>query len=131
MNSPFCVRGISFLDVVKAKAHEAGRVFEFEVVVERGGHSTYMLIMDADKHRIDAYWGMLEKMGCTYESSHIDLSFGRRPLYSVDVPPSADIYEVYDFLERGANDKVWLFQEGYAYLPKASRRSRTVPGASS
>jgi hypothetical protein len=29
MNSPFFVRGVSFLDVVKAKAHEAGRVFEF------------------------------------------------------------------------------------------------------
>jgi uncharacterized protein DUF4265 len=125
MNSPFFVRGVSFQDVVKAKPYEASLVFEFEEVVERGGHSTYMLIMEASQPRVDAYWNMLEKMGCSYESSQIDLSIGRRPLYSVDVPPSADIYEVYEVLERGANDKVWMFQEGYAYLP-TSRQSRSV-----
>jgi len=126
MNSPFFVRGVSFQDVVKANAQEAGFVFEFETVVERGGHSTYMLIMETSKPRVDAYWNMLEKMGCSYESSHIDLSVGRRPLYSVDVPPCADIYEVYEMLERGANDKIWMFQEGYAHLPKASQRPRSV-----
>jgi hypothetical protein len=126
MNSPFFVRGVSFQDMVKAKPYEASLVFEFEAVVERGGHSTYMLIMEAGKPRVDAYWNMLEKMGCSYESSQIDLSIGRRRLYSVDVPPSADIYEVYEMLERGANDKVWMFQEGYAHLPKASQRPRSV-----
>jgi Domain of unknown function (DUF4265) len=119
MNSPFFARGVSFEDIVKAKAYEGNLVFEFEAVVERGGHSTYMLIMEAGEPRVAAYWNLLEKMGCSYESSHIDLSIGRRPLFSVDVPPSADIYEVYEMLERGTNDKVWMFQEGYAHLPKA------------
>jgi hypothetical protein len=34
MNSPFFVRGIDFLDVVKATAHETGFVFEFETVFD-------------------------------------------------------------------------------------------------
>jgi hypothetical protein len=110
---------VRFRDVVNAKAYEGNLVFEFETVVERGGHSTYMLIMEASEPRVTAYWNLLEKMGCSYESSHIDLSTRRRPLFSVDVPPSADIYEVYEMLERGANDKVWMFQKGYAHLPKA------------
>jgi uncharacterized protein DUF4265 len=126
MNSPFFSRGISYQDVVKAAAAERDFVFDFEEVIQRGGHSTYMLIMEAGKPRVDAYWNMLEKMGCSYESSQVDLSIGRRPLYSVDVPPSADIYEVYEMLERGANDKVWMFQEGYAHLPKALQRPRSV-----
>ncbi len=85
---------------------------------ERGGHSTYMLIIQAGKSLADACWRLLKRMGCSYEGAEIDLSIGRRPLFSVDVPASADIYEVYELLERGEKDKVWLFQEGYAYLPK-------------
>lgn len=45
MNSPFFARGISHLDVVRALPVERNAVFDFEDVIERGGHSTYMLIV--------------------------------------------------------------------------------------
>jgi len=120
MNSPFFARGISYLDIVEASPTENNAVFKFEKIVERRGHSTYMLIMLMNEHRIGAYWNMLEAMGCSYESMNIDLSVGPRLLYSVDVPSSADICEVYEILERGKRDKVWIFQEGYAHLPAST-----------
>jgi Domain of unknown function (DUF4265) len=119
MNSPFNACGVSYEDIVRATPIEHSEVFHFEEVVERGGHSTYMLIMKADDRRVSAYWNLLEKIGCTYEGTHTNLDGEQRPLYSVDVPPSTDLYEVYEILERGEKDAVWIFQEGYAYLPKA------------
>lgn len=114
MNSPFYVTGVSFLDVVKASFIAGSyRVFNFEAVVERSGHSTYMILMVPEDPRNEAYWDMLERMGCTYESSIEDLSVGQRLLYSVDAPPSTEIDDVYEMLERGETDKVWTFQEGF------------------
>jgi len=121
MNSPFHVRGVSFQDVVKARPIENSDVVQFESVVERGGHSTYMLIMLGSKPRVDAYWDVLEKMGCSYESAPAHWEGEQRKLYSVDVPPSTDLDAVYEMIERGENDKVWIFQEGYAYLPKVGQ----------
>ncbi|MBN9488404.1 MAG: DUF4265 domain-containing protein [Alphaproteobacteria bacterium] len=117
-NSPFFTKGINHQDVVEAVAGEDRRVFEFNHVAKRAGHSTYMLIIEADEATFRPYWNMLEEKGCTYESTHIVLSMGRRLLLSVDVPPSANILEVFNVLERGEADSVWLFQQGYAYLPK-------------
>jgi hypothetical protein len=59
-------------------------------------------------------------MGCSYESASLSLSMGQRLLYSVDVPPTTDIYEVYEMLEKGENDEVWQFQEGHAHIPQSS-----------
>jgi hypothetical protein len=116
-NSPFFATGVNYLDVIAAKPTEHDGIFDFMTVTERGGHSTYMLLVQPVEARIDVYWGMLERMGCSFESAHIDLSMGKRLLYSVDVPPTADIYDVYEMLERGENDGVWLFQEGHAHIP--------------
>ncbi len=77
-----------------------------------------MLLVEVEDANYRLYWNMLEQKGCTYESTHIDLSIGRRLLLSVDVPPSADLGEVYRTLERGEAEGIWEFQEGYAYLPK-------------
>jgi Domain of unknown function (DUF4265) len=92
-------------------------VGDFIEVIERGGHSTYMLLIPPAETRLVPYWGMLERLGCSYESMNIKLSVGRRLLYSVDVPPTTDIYEVYEMLERGQDQGVWMFQEGYAHIP--------------
>lgn len=117
-NSPWYAKGISFKDVVKALPSGDGRVFEFERVIKRSGHSTYMLLVEPDNSKLQTYWKSLEERGCSYESGAINLNSGRRDHYSVDVPPSPDIYEVYRLLEKGERDSVWLFQEGYAHLPK-------------
>jgi Domain of unknown function (DUF4265) len=114
MNSPFHVRGVSFEDIVKATPIGSNNTFQFDSVVERGGHSTYMLIMMGDKTKVDAYWSMLKKIGCSCEGATVHWDGEKRKLYSVDVPPSTDLHEVYGILERGESDKVWIFQEGYA-----------------
>ncbi|WFU15946.1 DUF4265 domain-containing protein [Bradyrhizobium sp. CB3481] len=118
-NSPFFATGINYLDVVAAKPTGHDQIFDFVTVTERSGHSTYMLLMQLAEARTGVYWGMLERMGCSYESAQISLSIGERLLYSVDVPPTADIYEVYEMLERGENEGVWLFQEGHADIPES------------
>jgi hypothetical protein len=93
-------------------------VFDFVAVVERGRHSTYMLLMQIAEARAAVYWNMLKRLGCSYESMQIALSIGTRALYSVDFPPTADVHEVYETLERGKNDGVWLFQEGHSNIPE-------------
>jgi hypothetical protein len=115
-NSPFFAKGINHLDVVRAKFTD-NFVGDFIEVIERGGHSTYMLLIQPADTRIASYWNILEGLGCSYESTDIELSIGRRLLYSVDVPPTSDIHEVYEMLERGKDQGVWMFQEGYAHIP--------------
>lgn len=39
----------------------------------------------------------------------IDLSIGKRLLYSVDVLPTTDLNEVREILERGEAEGVWMF----------------------
>jgi hypothetical protein len=120
-NSPFFAKGINNLDVVKAEFTEKDVVGDFIEVIERGGHSTYMLLIQPTEIRILSYWSILEGLGCSYESMRLDLSIGSRLLYSVDVPPTTDIHEVYEIFERGQDQGVWMFQEGYAHTPGSPR----------
>lgn len=111
----FFTTGINYRDVVKATPSEDKITFDFERVIERGGHSTYMLIMTADVDKVRAYWSALEERKCTYESMNINLSMGKRQLWAVDVPPSANLVEIYSYLEKGAVENIWVFQEGFSY----------------
>src|SRR5262245_50022173 len=72
LNSPFFAKGINNRDIVKAQPTQNESVFEFEGVAERGGHSTYMLIMSGGSDRTSLHWNMLERLGCSYESTSID-----------------------------------------------------------
>jgi hypothetical protein len=72
--------------------------------------------MQTAEARVAVYWNMLERLGCSYESMEIALSIGSCTLYSVDVPPPTDVHEVYEALERGKNEGMWLFQEGHANI---------------
>ena len=119
-NSPFYTRGINYLDVVRATPIENSyRMFDFAEVIERGGHSTYILLIRPDDARRGAYCNMLEALGCSYEGAQIALNGVEHLLYSVDVPPTTDVYEVYEILERGEREGVWMFQEGYANVSEA------------
>jgi hypothetical protein len=120
-NSPFYAMGVNNLDRVRGKATEGYLVYDFVEVIERGGHSTYMLLMQPGDARINAFWNRLEGMGCTYESTTRDFGSGRQLLYSVDVPPTSDVDEVYEVFEEGLKEGVWDFQEGYAYIPESHR----------
>ena len=108
----------NYEDIVGATPTDDRRVFEFERVVERSGHSTYMLIVEADNEKFGPYWDKLQERGCSYEPMEMEFSMGRRRLLSVDVPPAANVHEIYRLLEEGEAHGIWTFQEGYAYLSK-------------
>lgn len=110
-NAPFFVFGVSAEDVVLATQESSGQLI-FREVDARGGHSTYRVIIargvvlgDFEKS-----WKSLQDLGCTYEE-------GPGRLRAIDVPPSADIYEVYQRLEAGEDAGVWDFEEGHCGHP--------------
>ncbi|WP_027578817.1 DUF4265 domain-containing protein [Bradyrhizobium sp. Ai1a-2] len=120
-NSPFFKQGISYCDIVKASPSDDPMQFDFESVVERGHHSTYMILVDPTESRRGQYWKRLGDGGCTYESGQIKLSIGVRLLFSVDVPPAANLDEVVEILRSGHDDGVWIYQTGYASSHDAAK----------
>jgi hypothetical protein len=115
-NSPFFATGIGHLDIVSAALTDNDMVYSFASVVERGEHSTYMLLFQPQDERAAVYWKHLEDLGCSFESMTIKLRIGTRVLYSVDVPPTADLKQAYELFERGEAAGFWTFQEGYAHM---------------
>jgi hypothetical protein len=115
-NSPFFMRGIGYLDIVDTTPTEGDGFFEFKRVIERSGHSTYMLLVDEHEPRFHKYWGALQALGCTYEWGSKKFSIGHRRFYSVDVPPLSDLNKVIEILERGESDGTWMYQEGYRHI---------------
>ena len=101
LNSPFEVFGINHRDVVRGGMLDG--VLHFVSVAERSGRSTYRLIRTGTDVAFSRSWDQLAKLGCTYEEG-----MGR---YAVDVPGEADIYLVYETLERGQAEGVWDFEE--------------------
>ena len=53
-------------------------------------------------------WAPLEDLGCTFEEGTV---------LAVDVPPSANIYDVYRLLDAGASAGAWDFEEGHCGHP--------------
>jgi hypothetical protein len=76
-----------------------------------------MILVKEDEPRFEEYWSALQALRCSYEGGDIKLSIGHRKLYSVDVPPSADINRIIAILELGQHDGVWMYQEGYRHIP--------------
>src|SRR5687767_10444557 len=93
-NSPFYAYGVSFGDIVFAPM--VGGVPTYKRTATRRGHSTYRVRLPVG-HGHDAFlarWPYLEKLGCTFEGSGADAA----RLYSIDVPPNADVHAVYALL---------------------------------
>lgn len=111
-NSPFYAFGVSYLDVVKAK--KSGPFFNFISVIKPSGHSTYRILMNEGQFEGNflTIWPQISDEGCSYESTG-----DRRNLFSVDVPPSADIRKVYRLLEKGEEEGIWDFEEAHCGHP--------------
>lgn len=104
-NSPFFAFGVSHGDVVLAKPTAKGAVFA--ETFRRGGHSTYRIIPRPGRAaELETSWASLQALGCSYEE-------GPNGLLAVDVPPEANIFEVYSALEAGESRDVWTFEEGH------------------
>ena len=112
-NSPFCAYNVSYQDVVVAREDGDG-ILRFERVENRGGHSTYRILLkpSSKKSDFETYWRPIEQLGCSYESSS-----DPETRFSVDVPAPADIYKVYSLLENGERDEVWTFEEAHCGHP--------------
>ena len=113
-NSPFYAKGVSFLDVVEAveDGQNAG-VLRYSRTRCSSGHSTYRLLVAKASEGFGKRWESLEELGCTYEFA----DEGENILYALDVPPNANIFEVYGILEKGEQDGAWHFDEGHCGHP--------------
>ncbi|MBA3339933.1 MAG: DUF4265 domain-containing protein [Geodermatophilaceae bacterium] len=116
-NSPFYAHGLSFGDTVSARSNEGGLMLT--EVTARGGHSTYRVFLrDGITQRdFEKAWQPLEGLGCTYEGA-------TKRLLSIDVPPEADIHEVYRLLQQGEAEGVWAFEEGHCGHPLREQEAR-------
>jgi hypothetical protein len=107
-NVPFHAFGLSFDDVVLAKAADGQLLVE--KVVGPGGHSTYRLILKPGINVGDAVfsrlWKPLEAIGATFEQAN-------EHLLAVDIPETTDVYGAYALLQVGEAAGAWDFQEGH------------------
>jgi hypothetical protein len=111
-NSPFDLYGVSAADIVAAD--EIKGVMTFKTVVYRGGHSTYRIRLGRSQTREDflRLWPVFEALGCSYEGTSSE-----QRVYSIDVPPEADVSKVYALLEAGENASNFEFEEAHYCRP--------------
>lgn len=83
-----------------------------------------MVLVPMDATEFEGRWPALEKLGCSCETTHRHTSYGHRQLYSVDVPPEADIDAVRALLDEGDRDGAWIFQDGHIDHRPASPTAR-------
>lgn len=107
-NIPLLAFGVSMGDTVRVTRVDA---LWFAGAVERGGHSTYrVMLADAGDVSIQERFRTLVVMGCGYEQL--------TPRFiALDVPPTIDIFAVYDRLESGLEHGAWTFEEGHCGHP--------------
>lgn len=110
---PFFLKNISRGDIVKANTvenkeiQEEGAVFQFDSVVDRGGHNTYRLLLKK-KHPDDPGFTTDEllKKGVAVEERDGDF-------FAVDVSPSIDQKEIDEYLLSESKAGRWEMQDGY------------------
>lgn len=109
MNTPFYIRGVSYLDTIKIKIQSDELWFQSTIL--ESGHSTYRIIIRSELLKDEAlmYWQNLESIGCTYESTHI----GDFILLAVDIPPDTDIQTAFEIMKQGEDNEIWSFEEGH------------------
>jgi hypothetical protein len=86
-NSPFLAYGVSWLDVVEARAPVKGEFLAFVRVVKKSGNRTIRIIFKPGVDKSRKAMAVLEKLvsiGCSYE--------GANPGYiAVNIPPKVDL----------------------------------------
>lgn len=109
---PFYLKDVSRGDVVRTKITENGEiqdgeVFEFDGIVQRGGHNTYRLLLK-QKHPDDPAFTENELLskGLLIEVKHEDF-------FAVDVPPSLDQQAIDRYLVTESESGRWGLQDGY------------------
>lgn len=108
-NTPFYVKGVSFMD--KVDFYSKDNNLFFNQVVEKGGHSTYRIsrISGINVGNFELYWKPIQNLGCSYESKS-----GVSYLYAVDIPLEVNVNKVYELLQK-EEDNIWSFEEAGYY----------------
>lgn len=109
-NVPLLVFGVSLGDVVRVDRMNES-YYSFAGVVERGGHSTYrVMLSDPSDPGVRERLREVVILGCGYESL--------TPRFlALDVPPAVDVFRVYRLLEEGLDARAWTFEEGHCGHP--------------
>jgi hypothetical protein len=82
-------------------------------IVERGGHSTYRILLEKRNSKATALLDTLKAMSCGWEKAE----HNGYELLALDIPPEVDIDDAYEILEEGLRDECWLFEEGFVGHP--------------
>jgi len=107
-NVPFFAYGLACYDIIATK--QVGIQLFFDKKIKNSGHSTYRVFLQ-ENGDFEFYWDILDRLKCTYERA-------TKSLYAIDVPPDADIHEVYRILEMGEQRGAWEFEEGFCGHPE-------------
>lgn len=117
---PFFLKNVSRGDIVRAKVTknkeiQDGEIFQFDRVVDRGGHNTYRLLL-RKKNLNDPVQTTNEllKKGLAVEEQYGDF-------FAVDVPPEVDQQMVDDYLLRECKTGRWEMQDGYLNTIKTDK----------
>jgi hypothetical protein len=108
---PFYLKNVSRGDIIKAKtvknhSIQEAEIFEFEGLVEKGGHNTYRLLLRR-KHPNDPEFTVKElwEKGLKVEEQDGDF-------LAIDVPPSVDQQAIDQYLVEESEAGRWEMQDG-------------------
>lgn len=111
---PFFENRVSRGDVVTASIQGDG-FLQFDGVVERGGHSTFRVLVDPERGEVLPLMLELRRLGADCE---VTLDY----LVAIDVPPEV-IGTVEDFLIKGKEAEKWGLQDGFIFEPPAGNEA--------
>jgi hypothetical protein len=111
---PFFAFGLSLGDKIYARRTDLA--LEYAGVADRSGHSTYRVFLaeTTDRVRVDECWRQLKAFGCGRETA-------TARLWALDLSPEVDIFKVYEVLENGEAEGLWMFEEGHVGHPLPAR----------
>lgn len=117
---PSYLKNVSRGDIVRARTTrnseiQEEEVFEFDDVIDRGGHNTYRLLLRTKRpDDPDFTENELLRKGLAVETQDGDF-------FAIDVPPSLDQQAIDDFLVAESKSGRWELQDGYLHS------IRTIP----
>lgn len=108
---PFYLKNVSRGDIVKATVREnkeiqEGEIFEFDIVVDCGGHNTYRLLL-RKKHPNDPVFTTDELLKKGLELEELNGDF-----FAVDVPPTVNQQAIDIYLLSECKLGRWEMQDG-------------------
>jgi len=113
-STPFFLKNVSRGDIVRAKTVtnpeiQNDDVFEFDAVLDRGGHNTYRLLLRKKRPDDPQFTeNELLKKGLAVEEQYGDF-------FAVDVSPSVDQQAIDSYLVAESDSGRWELQDGYLH----------------